>query len=159
MTAPEGAVYPMTEREAFVGDLLEWYEENGRHDLPWRDPTASPFQVLVAELILQKTSAGQVSGVFDGFVDEYPDPKSVADASEEEIAEEIEPLGLQKRVGYFGSRPPPRSQTPVVAPSRSGRILLHPSPEVYITVISYFGCDCSAMHVLSTTSTNYTPPF
>jgi len=94
-------VYPMTKQEAFVGGLLEWYEENGRHGLPWRDPTASPFEVLVAELMLQKTSAEQVSGVFDGFVDEYPDPESVVDASEKEIAEEIEPLGLQKRVGYF----------------------------------------------------------
>lgn len=34
--------------DEFVETLLEWYVENGRHDLPWRDQDASPFEILVA---------------------------------------------------------------------------------------------------------------
>lgn len=101
MTTPDGAVHPMTKDDGFVDELLRWYDENGRHDLPWRDPSRSPFEVLVAELMLQKTSAKQVLGVFDDFVEEYPDPQSIVDAPDREIVEEVESLGLRKRVSYF----------------------------------------------------------
>ena len=87
--------------DAFVRSLLEWYEEHGRHDLPWRDRDASPFEVLVAELMLQQTSAEQVLWVFEDFVDRYPGPKSIVAAPDGAIAEEIEPLGLRKRSEYF----------------------------------------------------------
>ena len=92
---------PNERERTVVGNLLEWYEECGRHDLPWRERDANPFEVLVAELMLQKTSAGQVRGVFGDFVERYPNPESIVTASEGAIAEEIEPLGLRKRAGYF----------------------------------------------------------
>ena len=87
--------------DAFVDNLLTWYDDNGRHGLPWRENDASPFEVLVAELMLQQTSVEQVREVFEEFVEKFPDPESVVAVSEEEITEEIEPLGLQKRTKYF----------------------------------------------------------
>lgn len=87
--------------DEFVESLLEWYVENGRHDLPWRDPDASPFEILVAELMLQQTSAGQVTGVYDEFVERYPTAGAVLAAEEADVAEAIEPLGLHKRTAYF----------------------------------------------------------
>ena len=39
----------------FVENLLTWYEENGRHNLPWRTTEATPFNILVAEFMLQQT--------------------------------------------------------------------------------------------------------
>lgn len=83
----------------FVETLLRWYEDNGRHGLPWRG--ASPFDVLVAEFMLQRTSAEQVIGVFESFVERYPDPYSIADASVEELVDALAPLGLRKRAGYL----------------------------------------------------------
>ena len=83
----------------FVDALLRWYEDNGRHELPWRK--ASPFEVLVAEFMLQRTSAEQVLGVFEPFVAKYPDARSVAGAEEDELREAIAPLGLRKRARYL----------------------------------------------------------
>lgn len=87
--------------DAFVDNLLTWYDDNGRHDLPWCENDASPFELLVAELMLQQTSVEQVQEVFEEFVEKFPDPESVVAVSEKEITEEIEPLGLQKRTKYF----------------------------------------------------------
>ncbi|WP_247003858.1 hypothetical protein [Halosolutus gelatinilyticus] len=87
--------------DEFVDNLLEWYAENGRHDLPWRDPSTSPFEIFVAELMLQQTSAEQVRGVYDEFVEQYPTAGTVLAAPEVDIAKSIEPLGLRKRTEYF----------------------------------------------------------
>lgn len=87
--------------ERFVEGISKWYAENGRHDLAWRSQEISAFQMLLAEVMLQKTSAEQVAGVFEDFVESYPDPESLLEASEEELAEEIAPLGLRKRASHM----------------------------------------------------------
>lgn len=87
--------------DAFVDNLLAWYEKNGRHELPWRAQDASPFEVLVAELMLQKTSAGQVLDVYEDFVEKYPSPESLLEVPEHELADDIGSLGLRKRSRYF----------------------------------------------------------
>lgn len=84
----------------FVENLLTWYEENGRHSLPWRADDATPFNVLVAEFMLQQTSAGQVLNVYGDFVQKYPTPESILDTPQEELADDIESLGLRKRTRY-----------------------------------------------------------
>lgn len=85
----------------FVDRLLVWYEMNGRHGLPWRADDASPFDVLVAELMLQQTSAAQVLNVYEEFIGTYPTPESILETPEERLAEDIESLGLQKRTRYL----------------------------------------------------------
>ncbi|AEH36780.1 base excision DNA repair protein [Halopiger xanaduensis] len=85
----------------FVDRLLDWYEEHGRRGLPWRAADASPFEVLVAELMLQQTSARQVLNVYDAFVETYPTPESILETPRERLADDIEPLGLRKRTRYF----------------------------------------------------------
>lgn len=89
------------QEDRFADRLLEWYDSNGRHNLPWRAPDASPFEVLVAELVLQQTSVEQVMSVYPEFVERYPTPDAVVDTAETDLAERICPLGLSKRVGYF----------------------------------------------------------
>ena len=39
--------------------ILDWYDEHQR-DLPWRRPEASPWSVLVSELMLQQTPVARV---------------------------------------------------------------------------------------------------
>lgn len=86
---------------AFVDNLFTWHEENGRHDLPWRADAATPFNVLVAEFMLQQTSAGQVLNVYSDFVKKYPTPESILATPQEELTADIESLGLRKRTRYF----------------------------------------------------------
>lgn len=94
-------MFPSSKREAFVSGVLEWYDDRGRHDLPWRDPSASAYQLLVAEVMLQKTSAGQVQEVYESFIERYPDSAALAEAPEEEVAGEIDELGLKKRADHL----------------------------------------------------------
>ena len=62
---------------------------------------ATPFNVLVAEFMLQQISAGQVLNVYGDFVQKYPSPESILDAPQEELADDIESLGLRRRTRYF----------------------------------------------------------
>lgn len=89
------------QEDRFVNRILEWYDSNGRHDLPWRASDASPFEVLVAELMLQRTSVEQVMNVYPEFVERYQTPDAVVDTAEADLAEDIQALGLSKRVEYF----------------------------------------------------------
>lgn len=83
-------------RERFRRRLLEWAEDNLR-SYPWRAEEASPYEVFVAEVLLQRTFADKVEPVFLEFVNRYPEPSTLADVSEEELADLLEPLGLHNR--------------------------------------------------------------
>jgi A/G-specific adenine glycosylase len=61
------------------GPLLQWYDEHAR-DLPWRRTTASPWGVLVSELMLQQTPVARVLPVYDGWLDRWPTPGDLAAA-------------------------------------------------------------------------------
>ena len=87
-------------QRAFVDPLTDWYKENGRHDLPWREAGRSAFEILVAEILLQRTTADAVSGAYVPFVARYPSPEAVAAVSSDSIEERIEPLGLVKRAEF-----------------------------------------------------------
>ena len=89
------------QRDRFVDRVLEWYDSHGRHGLPWRASDAAPFEVLVAEFMLQQTSVEQVLRVYPEFVDRHPTPAAIVDTAEADLEEEIRPLGLSKRVKYF----------------------------------------------------------
>ena len=45
-------------------DLMAWFADNGRW-FPWREPGLNPWQVLLVEMCLHRTRAGQVARVAD----------------------------------------------------------------------------------------------
>jgi len=73
--------------------IIKWYEEKGR-DFPWRN-TENPYHILLAEMMLQKTSATQVLPIYKEMLDRWPTPEDLAEISVDKIAEVIYPLGLQ----------------------------------------------------------------
>ncbi|HIH73523.1 MAG: A/G-specific adenine glycosylase [Thermococcaceae archaeon] len=79
----------------FVNSLLSWYYQNGR-SFPWRE-TKDPYQILVAELMLQRTKASQVVPVYLEFIKEFPDVFSLSRASPERIRDYFSRLGLEWR--------------------------------------------------------------
>lgn len=83
-------------RDKFANEIIEWYEKNGR-DFPWRTMELTPFQFLVAELMLQKTNANQVEKVFVDFIKKYPNCIKILKASLIELQEEFRSLGLFRR--------------------------------------------------------------
>lgn len=81
----------------FVKTLLLWFKENKR-DFPWRvEGKANPYHILVAELMLKKTRADNVSTIYSQFIDTFPTPTSVTRASGKKIESVLQPLGLIKQ--------------------------------------------------------------
>ncbi|GAD53690.1 A/G-specific adenine glycosylase [Halarchaeum acidiphilum MH1-52-1] len=88
-------------RRVFVERLLDWYHENGRHALPWREDSRTAFEILVAEVLLQRTTASAVEGAYVSFVARYPTPACLVAAPSDRLVDAIEPLGLTKRAGHL----------------------------------------------------------
>lgn len=75
-----------------VPDLLGWLEVHGR-EYPWRKST-DPWEVYIAEILLQRTRGDAVENVYDRVIDQFPGPGALADASKEEIRESVHSLGF-----------------------------------------------------------------
>jgi len=75
--------------------LLNWIESN-YDQYPWREEQ-DPIFALVAEIMLQKTRADNVLPVYNRIKEKYPTLKKIKQASEEQLLEELYPLGLRKR--------------------------------------------------------------
>ena len=76
--------------------LLTWHALHGRHDLPWRGDH-SPYAVLVSEFMLQQTTVAAVLPKFQAWMERFPDPATLAEASEGEILSAWEGLGYYSR--------------------------------------------------------------
>jgi A/G-specific adenine glycosylase len=77
----------------FAKRLLVWFRSNARR-FPWRE-TRDPYRMLVAEMMLQKTTSKQAEEVFCIFLDRFPSVRDLARAPLNRIEETITPLGLE----------------------------------------------------------------
>ncbi|MBC8487567.1 MAG: hypothetical protein H8D45_16170 [Bacteroidetes bacterium] len=82
----------------FQTKLLSWYKENGRH-FPWRNKSATNYQKIVSEVLLQRTKAVTIAKFFPKFIRKYPSWKQLGNATEEELQESLRPIGLYKQRG------------------------------------------------------------
>lgn len=80
----------------FQERLLAWFEQAHR-DFPWRSES-DPYTILIVEKLLQQTAARDVVvQAYERFLDRYPTPQHLAQASVPDIEEIIRPLGLGYR--------------------------------------------------------------
>jgi A/G-specific adenine glycosylase len=79
----------------FQQNLLRWFEKNKR-TFPWRE-TQDPYQVVLAEILLQKTNVEKVLPVYVALLEKYPTVESLADAEVSDLVELVRPLGLLYR--------------------------------------------------------------
>lgn len=75
--------------------LQQWYFIHQR-DLPWRH-TKDPYCIWISEIILQQTRVNQGMAYYLRFVDRFPDVKSLADATEDEVLKYWQGLGYYSR--------------------------------------------------------------
>ena len=73
--------------------MINWYDKHGR-DYPWRN-TTDPFLILIAEILLRRTTASAVSRVFPDFIQRFGTPMDITQAQESTIAQALSSLGLQ----------------------------------------------------------------
>lgn len=57
--------------------LIDWFDAHARA-LPWRDPSTTPWGVLVSEVMLQQTPVHRVAGVWSEWLARWPTPSSLA---------------------------------------------------------------------------------
>ncbi|NVM17951.1 MAG: hypothetical protein HWN80_09560 [Candidatus Lokiarchaeota archaeon] len=75
--------------------LLDWYKENNR-DFPWRT-SKSPYQILITEILLQKTIALNVSNIYSDFFSKYNDFAKIYNANIINLQSDIKGLGLSNK--------------------------------------------------------------
>ena len=75
-------------------DLLDWFEEHAR-PLPWRVSKVSPWESLLAEIILQQTRMETGLPYWERIRSAYPTPATLANDSEENL------LRLWQGCGYY----------------------------------------------------------
>lgn len=79
-------------------EILQWYELNGRKNLPWRNLKGenAPYGVYVSEIMLQQTQVATVlDGYYERFLSEFPTLESLSGADEERV------LFLWRGLGYY----------------------------------------------------------
>ncbi|CAC9982779.1 A/G-specific adenine glycosylase (EC 3.2.2.-) [uncultured Gammaproteobacteria bacterium] len=105
--------------------LLKWFEQFGRHHLPWQatnssplggqathsdlsystsnlqqfaeGKTINPYHVWLSEIMLQQTQVTTVIGYFNNFIQHFPTIKALANASEDAVLAQWAGLGYYAR--------------------------------------------------------------
>jgi len=73
--------------------LLKWYDKNAR-DLPFRK-TRDPYKIWICEIVFQQTRIAQGLNHYNNFIERFPDVKTLAESSEDDV------LLYWKGLGYY----------------------------------------------------------
>lgn len=85
---------PMSEHAGFLREaIIRWYDHNGR-DLPMRSPSVSAWGTLVFEVMSHQTPIPRVQPIWLQWMDRWPTPADLANASPAEV------LVVWDRLGY-----------------------------------------------------------
>ncbi|MEV2275811.1 A/G-specific adenine glycosylase [Nocardiopsis sp. NPDC049922] len=76
--------------------VLAWYEANAR-DLPWRAPDATPWSILVSEIMLQQTPVVRVLPAWQAWMERWPTPADLAGEPSGEAVRMWNRLGYPRR--------------------------------------------------------------
>ena len=90
----------LTSLDSFAPRLLDWFAENGRHDLPWQQhqtDTPNPYIVWLSEVMLQQTQVMTVLPYFARFMASFPTVQDLAAAEWDMVAEHWAGLGYYAR--------------------------------------------------------------
>ncbi len=78
----------------FQQNILAWFDQYGRKDLPWQKDL-SPYRVWLSETMLQQTQVATVIPYFNNFIEKFPDIISLANAPVDDV------LHLWSGLGYY----------------------------------------------------------
>jgi A/G-specific adenine glycosylase len=77
-------------------EILAWYATAAR-DLPWRRPHTTPWAVLVSEVMLQQTPVARVEPVWRDWLERWPTPAELAQATPADVIRAWGKLGYPRR--------------------------------------------------------------
>lgn len=76
--------------------LIKWQKQHGRHDLPWQK-TRDPYRRWISEIMLQQTQVTTVIPYYLRFIEAFPDVRTLAAASEDDVLRHWAGLGYYAR--------------------------------------------------------------
>jgi A/G-specific adenine glycosylase len=74
--------------------VLDWFDQSGRHDLPWQQNT-NAYRVWISEIMLQQTQVQTVIPYFERFMARFPTVATLATAAIDDV------LALWTGLGYY----------------------------------------------------------
>lgn len=80
--------------EQFSHAVLDWFDQHGRHDLPWQQHK-SAYHTWISEIMLQQTQVATVIPYFERFIERFADIHQLAQAPVDEV------LHLWTGLGYY----------------------------------------------------------
>ncbi|WP_163121790.1 A/G-specific adenine glycosylase [Acinetobacter portensis] len=120
---------------SFSNALLNWFDEHGRHDLPWQIAD-DPYKVWVSEIMLQQTQVKTVLQYFDRFIERFPTIEDLGLASWDDVAPYWAGLGYYARArnlhkaagivtqkGHFPQNLEEWIELPGIGPSTGGALM------------------------------------
>jgi A/G-specific adenine glycosylase len=129
----------------FAKKLKSWYAVNKRH-LPWRE-TTDPYKIWISEVILQQTRIDQGLDYYLRFVGRFPDVRSLANASEDEI------LKLWQGLGYYARARNMHFTAKTIVARYDGRF-----PETYDELITLKGVGPYTAAAIASIAFGYATP-
>ena len=81
---------------SIAGPLLAWFDQYGRHDMPWQQDV-SAYRTWVSEVMLQQTQVATVIPYFERFMQSFPTIAALADADIDDVLHHWSGLGYYAR--------------------------------------------------------------
>jgi A/G-specific adenine glycosylase len=81
---------------SYAPAVRRWYSAHAR-DLPWRRPDATPWSILVSEVMLQQTPVSRVLPAHAAWLRRWPDAPALAAASAADAVRQWDRLGYPRR--------------------------------------------------------------
>lgn len=78
----------------FQQAVLDWFDQHGRHDLPWQQ-NINAYRVWVSEIMLQQTQVATVIPYYQRFMERFPGVEDLAAAELDQV------LHLWTGLGYY----------------------------------------------------------
>ncbi len=85
------------QKQTRTQNILNWYKEFGREELPWRK-TTDAYPIYLSEIMLQQTQVKTVlERFYFQFLEKFPTLESLAQASQDDVLKAWEGLGYYTR--------------------------------------------------------------
>ena len=80
----------------FQVKILDWYSQNGRN-FPWRKSRLTNYQLIISEILLQRTKAETIAKFYNGFLARYPNWQSLNRTKLSSLENVLKPIGLYRQ--------------------------------------------------------------
>lgn len=81
----------------FQDKLLFWFRINGRHHFPWRKEGLSSYEIIIAEILLQRTKAETIDKFYEKFIQLFNSWIAIDNSDIKIIECVLKPLGLYRQ--------------------------------------------------------------